>query len=125
MDASIQEAIDKSHDELKYIIKELSEKCEKIDVLEKAFQKFEETGGHRKEADRFQHKDAKDVKPGTWDEIIPFLDMMMEMKTWSAALHEDYIELMETAEKGPIIFLDETIEQNLKQPIIFLEQRHS
>ncbi len=77
---------------------------EKFKMLEKAMEKM---NGDKSKADRFNHKDAKEVKPGAWCENQPFADLALEMRTWASTLHDDFNELMDMAEKNPGSFTDD------------------
>ena len=65
---------------------ELSQKMMEVDALLN-YMKVEVEKKKEKEQGKFQFKDAQNAKPGAWDEVTPFMDYMMEVKTWADALH--------------------------------------
>ena len=72
----------------------------RVDDVDAAMKRMEATRDDKNEDAGFRHKDAKDVKPGHWEESGSFLDLMLELRTWASAFHEDYDELMDRTEKN-------------------------
>ena len=81
----------------------------KVDYIESLVKNLEtqaknndgEGGGKGK----FKYRDAKDVRPGIWDGNTLFADLSMELRTWARTLHEDFISLIDMAEKDTGEFL--------------------
>ena len=72
---------------------------------------------------QFRHKDAKDSKPGSWEESMCFLDLDMEIKTWARSFHDDMEELLRKAEEDNEEFLTiQTIDEGMFPEFVKLDQ---
>ena len=82
----------------------------KMEDIEKMVNKLEASKDDRRQEGKFSHKDARDVKPGPWDNSNSFMDLMVELKTWAGTFHEDYPALMQMQEKDVKTFLVDGIQ---------------
>ena len=65
----------------------------KVKDVENAVKDLEEkvkSGERVGSKSNFNYKDAKDVKPGAWDDMTPFTDLSMEVRTWARTFHDDF-----------------------------------
>ena len=74
-------------------------KLDDIDKLVKGLEEQLRNGDRAGARSRFNHKDAKDVKPGPWDDKTMFADLAMEMRIWARTFHGDFVDLIDKAEK--------------------------
>ena len=81
-----------------------TENMKKMSDMEAMIKKNGEGQSERSDG-KWQHKDAKDIKPGNWDESMAFMDLMIEVRTWTGTLHEDYPSLMDRQEKDVKTFI--------------------
>jgi len=115
MDPNVQQAIAEVRNELLERLRQMDEKGtaaqqlqqqqqvlnevwkKKLEEIDKALMNMTEVGEGKKNSNKFNHKDAQQARPGSWDDTTPFMDLMLEIKTWADALHDNFEELLDKA----------------------------
>ena len=115
--ATAQDTFDKSQEQVKILgkkiddidkiaknaeeqIKKYSGIGKKMEEVEKAVKELEKEikknsdEGHGGTKSRFNGREAKDVRPGTWDDKVMFSDLQVEVRIWARTLHDDFVDLL-------------------------------